>query len=41
LHPRDAVLAALRSAGIDEGVRAEELGLEAFAKIAAHFRRPK
>ncbi|HLJ73925.1 MAG TPA: rRNA adenine dimethyltransferase family protein, partial [Thermoanaerobaculia bacterium] len=41
LYPRDEVLAALRSAGIDEGVRAEDLGLEAFAKIAAHFRRSK
>lgn len=39
LHPRDEVLAALHSAGIDEGARAEDLGLEAFAKITGHLRR--
>jgi hypothetical protein len=35
------VFAALREAGVDEGVRAEELGLEAFVTITAHFRRPR
>ncbi|HEY6843992.1 MAG TPA: 16S rRNA (adenine(1518)-N(6)/adenine(1519)-N(6))-dimethyltransferase RsmA [Thermoanaerobaculia bacterium] len=40
LYARDAVLTAMREAGVDEGARAEELPLDAFARMAAHFRRP-
>ena len=40
LYPRDEVLAAMRDAGVHENARAEELGLEAFVRMAAHFRRP-
>jgi 16S rRNA (adenine1518-N6/adenine1519-N6)-dimethyltransferase len=40
LYSRESVLAAMRDAGVAEGARAEEVGLEAFAKMAAHLRRP-
>ena len=37
---REQILELLSQAGVDPNARAEELGLEAFVKIAAHFRRP-
>jgi len=37
---RDEILRVLKRAGVDPNARAEELGLEAFVRIAAHFRRP-
>ena len=37
---REEVLEVLGRAGVDPNARAEDLGLEAFVRIAAHFRRP-
>jgi 16S rRNA (adenine1518-N6/adenine1519-N6)-dimethyltransferase len=40
LLPRAEVLEVLQRADVDPDVRAEDLGLEAFVRIAGHFRRP-
>jgi 16S rRNA (adenine1518-N6/adenine1519-N6)-dimethyltransferase len=39
-RPRQEIVELLSSAGVDPNVRAEDLGLDAFVRIAAHFRRP-
>ena len=40
LDSREKVLQALQKSNVDPDARAEELGLEAFVRIAGHFRRP-
>ena len=37
---RQEIIELLRKADVDPDVRAEDLGLEAFVRIAGHFRRP-